>query len=143
MSCAEQQNMGSMVKMKQEITTVQWLYKLMVLLVEILRLAYHCIEHRLQFWWDQEKKKKLVSYMNKVAHMQESALKIEDWQDTLFTWPMFKQECRMLYLDLYKNVHLHAPARNVNLSYLDGTPCKLFDFTNGSRPLVVNIGSCS
>lgn len=125
---------------------VIWLvqaFQLLKLLAAMVKLAWNCIQHRVEFWWDKEKKKKLIEYMNEAAHMKETLLSVEDWQDTLFTWPMFKQECKMLYLDMYKDVHLHGPAKDVQLSRLDGTSCKLFDFARDGRPLVVNFGSCS
>lgn len=124
-------------------TNIIWMFKVMKLIFAILELAWGCVKHRVHFWYDKEKKKKLIAYINEAAHMKESLLKPEDWQDTLFTWPMFKQDCRMLYLDLYKDVHLHGQAQNVKLSTLDMTECNLFDFAKHDRPLVVNFGSCT
>ena len=82
--------------------------------------------------------------MNEAAHMNETWMDVSDWQDTLFTWPFFKQEVKLILLDFSQKVHLHGPAENVDVVTLDGNVAKLLDFSkHEDRPLVVNFGSCT
>ena len=111
---------------------------------QLMELAWMCVTMRAIFWWNPNRKRKMIEHMNEAAHMKESALEVTDWQDTLFTWEFFKQDAKMLLLNFYQKVHLHGPAENVNVVTLDGTMVKLLDFsTSEERPLVVNFGSCT
>ena len=110
----------------------------------LLQLAWTCVSFRVIFWWNPERKRRMVEHMNEAAHMNITTLDVTDWQDTLFTWSFFKQDAKTLLLDFYQKVHLHGPAENVDVIQLDGTPAKLLDFSSSEeRPLVVNFGSCT
>ena len=50
---------------------------------------------------------------------------------------------KIMFGDLNKKARLGDPAPNCRLVSTDGKECRLLDFARGTRPLVVNFGSCS
>lgn len=68
----------------------------------------------------------------------------EDYWENLFGWEMFKAQQKCLQRDLMKEAQKGRPAPNPRLVSLDGSKdFQLLDFARGSRPLVVNFGSCT
>ena len=64
--------------------------------------------------------------------------------NSLFTWEMYKHVRHSLLMDNFKPVSLGGRAENPKLISTDGkTQCHLLDLAQGSRPLVINFGSCS
>ena len=110
----------------------------------LVHLAWTCVRFRFIFWMSPRRKEQMIAHMNEAAHMKDTLLEVQDWQDTLFTWKFFNQEAKMLLLDFYQKVHLHGPAANVDVITLNGEQAKLLDFSSSEeRPLVVNFGSCT
>ena len=68
----------------------------------------------------------------------------ETFWDTWCTPAMLKSILHIKMLDLRKKAHLGEVIPNVTLVSLDGkTKSKLLDYLHGSRPLVLNFGSCT
>lgn len=89
------------------------------------------------------KKRAILTEIASKTHMDVSALKLEDWQDTIFTWASMKSNIKMFILDMYKTVVEGGTPYNANLLTLDNQRIKLLDFVQGDRPLVLNFGSCT
>lgn len=90
-----------------------------------------------------EKKEAILREIASKAQMDISALKVEDWQDTIFTWESMKSNINMFVLDLYKKVVAGGRPYNADLVTLDNQKLKLLDHVDGDRPLVLNFGSCT
>lgn len=56
---------------------------------------------------------------------------------------MFSAVLKIFIGDQNKTAVLGSSAPNCKLVTTKGKPCKLLDFANGNRPLIVNFGSCS
>lgn len=68
----------------------------------------------------------------------------EDYWDDLFGWKMFKTNQNCLFRHLFKDAQEGRVAPNPPVLSVDGTKCfQMLDFAQGSRPLVVNFGSCT
>ena len=124
-----------------------WLVTLSIYVRWSLKLtmfACLCVFMRTLWWWNPKYKDRFTDVMEELTHMKLSKLAPTDWQDTIFTWPFFKTEAKIMLLDFYKKVHPNGPAYNVDVITLDGKPANLLDYSSDpERPLVVNFGSCT
>ena len=112
--------------------------------VQLVALACVCVLMRTLWWICPGYKRKWVEVMDELTHMNTSKLQPADWGDTFFKFGFFKQEAKIMLLNLYKSVHLNGPAVNVDVITLDGKAAKLLDYSSDpERPLVVNFGSCT
>ena len=59
------------------------------------------------------------------------------------SWAGTRHFAMMFYYDFFKKVQIGGSAVDVDLMYLDGSSCRLFDFCKKGRPLVINFGSLS
>lgn len=79
--------------------------------------------------------------MDKIATIQ---LPLEDYQHSLFTWPMFTTMRSTILLELQKSASRGNLAPDSQLISVDGKSRRsLLDFCRGNRPLVVNFCSWS
>lgn len=68
----------------------------------------------------------------------------EEYWDGLFGWEMFKAHQTCLLRHLFKEAKEGRQAPNPTLVSVDGTKnCNMLEFARGSRPLIVNFGSCT
>lgn len=72
-------------------------------------------------------------------------MKKEEYWNTAFGWEMYKLQTRVVQKGTFKNAKLGRPAPNPEVLLLDGNrdAKKLLDYCKGTRPLVLNFGSCS
>ena len=64
------------------------------------------------------------------------------WDDYAGT-NMLATVLKIMVGDYNKTARLGSSAPNCKVVTLDGEECRLLDFVRGSRPLVLNFGSCS
>lgn len=68
----------------------------------------------------------------------------DTYWDTLFTWPMYTSVRDVILLEIQKKTRQGYEAPNCQLVSSSGEyVCSLLDMVNGSRPLIVNFGSCT
>ena len=76
--------------------------------------------------------------------MDETKMKREDYEDSIYSIQYVKQSFHSRYLDIYKEAFVGSKAPNAKLLSLDGFSEKfLLDFQSKGRPLVLNFGSCT
>ena len=79
--------------------------------------------------------------------MTEANMTVDNWAYTAGGWQFFKALVTDAYeqnFNVTQNAKQGGPAIDVSLIKTDGvTQCKLLDFVDGERPLVVNFGSCT
>ena len=69
---------------------------------------------------------------------------VESYWDSLFTQQMFQNIWHCLLLDMSKKVHIGGRAYNVPLVSADAKcHTRLLDLARGTRPMVLNFGSCT
>lgn len=67
----------------------------------------------------------------------------EDFWQSWCSWKMLREVVKINLADLNRTARLGSPAPNCKLVSTDGQECRLLDLMRGSRPLVLNFGSCS
>lgn len=68
----------------------------------------------------------------------------EDYWNGLFGWKMFNTYQKLILRELQREAYLNRQTPNPLLASVDGnTTHRLLDWARGSRPLVVNFGSCT
>lgn len=85
----------------------------------------------------------LVEQMSKDNQMEETGLRVEQWQDTITTFKAWQSACRSYILDMRKKAKLFGPVVSAQVVKMDRSTCDIGDFQKPGRPLVVFFGSCS
>lgn len=79
----------------------------------------------------------------KFFHSNGAVTSAESLKKSMGSFKGWLGQSRSAIIDALKTVQLHGPMHNSDLLTLNKKPCKLSEFMHGSRPLVVNFGSCT
>ncbi|XP_076454619.1 type I iodothyronine deiodinase-like isoform X1 [Babylonia areolata] len=94
-------------------------------------------------WWRLTTKGRnsLRQLMNSV--LAETALKEEDYVDSVFSFAHVKNVFHADYVELWRQARMHGPAPNPVVVTLTGHRQPLLTAMKAGRPLVLGFGSCS
>lgn len=67
----------------------------------------------------------------------------QDFWEDYGSYKMFSAILKIATSDLNKTIRPGSSAPNCKLVTTEGKECRLLDFAKGSRPLVLNFGSCT
>ncbi len=81
--------------------------------------------------------------LHHISQMHLSDIRLDDWIHTFMSFESVKLEVASVMLDANKLVSLSGPVIDVELITLNMKSCRLLDFIQTDRPLVVNFGSCT
>lgn len=88
-------------------------------------------------------KQHLVEQMSKDNQMEETALSIEQWQDTVTTIGAWRSACRSYILDMRKQAKQGGPVLSAVIVDRDRQLTDIAGYQRPGRPLAVFFGSCS
>ena len=85
----------------------------------------------------------ICSIVYKVPWVKHNLLLNEPAIDTAYNFKALTSLYHAYRIDQSRKISTGSPAFNAQVWTLEGISCNLLDFAKGSRPLVVNFGSCS
>jgi hypothetical protein len=88
-------------------------------------------------------KHRLVDDMNKENQMDETALSVDQWVDTIVTLRAWRSSCKSFILDMRKQAKQGGPVLSALLVDLDRQMADIADYQRPGRPLAIFFGSCS